>query len=221
MEESMIKQLWQEYDQKLEKSLQLNYKIIREMQTKKIEDHINSFRRNQFFGVVVGILFTVFLVFLVVNSLNNIYFAISIGLIALFNIFAVAAYIRHLAMLERVSITDSITRTQEKLAAIQSSFNMVGRIMVLQTPFWCTFWYSQQLVDHGGTTFWAINLTVLALFTILSVYLFNTLTYKNIHRRWVRSFIESFGGKKIIKAMEFLKEIEEYKAEDGESGTKR
>ncbi|MEZ2337414.1 hypothetical protein AB6735_17345 [Mucilaginibacter sp. RCC_168] len=213
MEESKIKQLWQEYDLKLEKSLQLNYKIIREMQTKKIEDHINSFRRNQVLGVVAGILFTVSLGFLVINSLNNIYFAISIGLIALFNIFAVASYLRHLIMLERISIADTITGTQEKLAAIQSSLNMVGRIMILQTPFWCTFWYNQQLVDHGGATFWAINLTVLALFTILSVYLFNTLTYKNIHRKWVRSFVESFGGKKIIKAMEFLKEIEEYKME--------
>ncbi|MES2276722.1 MAG: hypothetical protein V4592_11920 [Bacteroidota bacterium] len=210
MEESTIKQLWYDYDLKLEKSLQLNYKIIREMQTQKAESHISSFRRNQVFGVVGGIIWILILVFLVLNALHNIYFVISVGLIALFNIFAVATYIRHLAMLDQVNITDSITVAQQKLAAIQTSLNNVGRILVLQAPLYCTFWYNQQLVDHGGAAFWLINLSIVAFFVAVSVYLFKTLTYKNIHRKWVRGFIESFGGKKLIKAMEFLNEIEEY-----------
>lgn len=210
MEESTIKQLWYDYDLKLEKSLQLNYKIIREMQTQKAETHISSFRRNQVFGVVGGIIWILILVFLVLNTLHNIYFVISVGLIALFNIFAVGTYIRHLAMLDQVNITDSITVAQQKLAAIQTSLNNVGRILVLQAPLYCTFWYNQQLVDHGGTMFWLINLTIVAFFVAASVYLFKTLTYKNIHRKWVKGFIESFGGKKLIKAMEFLNDIEEY-----------
>jgi hypothetical protein len=113
-------------------------------------------------------------------------------------------------MLDQMNITDSVTQAQQKLAAIQSSLNNVGRILVLQAPLYCTFWYNQQLVDHGGTTFWLINLTIVAVFVIVSVYLFKTLTHKNIHRKWVRNFIENFGGKKLSKAMEFLNEIEEY-----------
>ncbi len=177
MEELAIKQLWQEYDRKLEKNLQLNYRIIREMQTRKFEDHISSFKKNQVLGVVTGVLWIAFLVFLVVNTLHNPYFVISIGMIALFNIFAVAAYIRHLWLLDLVDISDSITTAQQKLASIQTSFNTVGRILVLQAPFYCTFWYSQELVDHAGTTFWIINLSIVALFIIASLYLFTTLTH--------------------------------------------
>jgi hypothetical protein len=213
MEELAIKQLWHKYDLKLEKSLQLNQKIIRELQTQKAESNLGSFRRNQVVGVVIGLLWTIFLVFLVFHALNNIYFVISVGLIALFNIFAVAAYIRHLVLLDGVNITDSITGAQQKLATIQTSLNNVGRILVLQAPLYCTFWYNQQLVDHGGTTFWLINLTIVGFFVAISIYLFNKLTYKNIHIKWVKAFIESFGGKKLIKAMEFLKDIEEYKME--------
>jgi hypothetical protein len=213
MEELEIKQLWQEYDRKLEKNLQLNYRIISEMQTRKFEDHISSFKRNQVLGVVTGIIWIAFLVFLVVNTLHNMYFVVSIGLIALFNIFAVAAYIRHLWLLGQVNIADSITSAQQKLATIQTSFNNVGRILVLQAPFYCTFWYSQELVDHAGTTFWIINLSIVTVFVIASLYLFKTLTHENIHRKWVRAFMESFGGKKLIRAMEFLKEIEVYKTE--------
>ncbi len=213
MEELAIKQLWHDYDAKLEKSLQLNYRIIREMQTQKYEDHIGSFKKNQVAGIIIGILWILFLVFLVVNTLHNIYFVISIGMIALFNIFAVGTYIRHLVLLDQVNIADSITGAQEKLAAIQTSLNNVGRILVLQAPFYCTFWYSQELVDHAGTTFWIINLSVVTLFVIASLYLFKTLTFENIHRKWVRGVIESFGGKKLIKAKEFLEEIEAYKTD--------
>ena len=60
MEELDIKQLWHTYDLKLEKSLQLNYRIMSEMQTQKAENNINAFRRNQVAGVVIGILWILF-----------------------------------------------------------------------------------------------------------------------------------------------------------------
>lgn len=214
MEELEIKQLWQAYDIKLERSLQLNHKIIREIQTQKAEDNISSFRRNQVWGVVGGIIWILLLVFLIVHALNNIYFVISVGLIALFNVFAVATYIRHLAILDQLNVTDSITGAQLKLATIQTSLNNVGRILILQAPLYCTFWYNQDLVAHAGTTFWLINLAIVTLFVIASIYLFKTLTYKNIHRKWVKAFVESFGGRKLTKAMEFLKDLEDYKTEN-------
>ncbi|SKB41573.1 hypothetical protein [Daejeonella lutea] len=215
MEELAIKALWHEYDKKLEQSLQLNYRIIKEMQTQKYEDQIGSFKRNQVAAVVAGVIWIMILVFLVVNTLHNLYFVASVGMIALFNVFAVAAYIRHLVLLDQVDISDSITDSQQKLAVIQVSLNNVGRILVLQAPFYCTFWYNQELVDHAGFTFWAINLSIVTVFVAGSIYLFNTLTHENIHRKWVRGFIEGYGGKKLIKAMEFLKQIEEYKSEVG------
>ena len=213
MEELDIKQLWHAYDLKLEKSLQLNYRIMSEMQTQKAESNISSFRRNQVAGVVIGILWVLFLVFWTIIGHSNIYFAGSMGIIALFNIFAVATYIRHLALLDQVNVADNITGAQQKLATIQASLSNSGRIMILQAPFWCTFWYNQQLVDHADAMFWIINLTVVAFFITLSVYLYNKLTYKNIHIKWVKAFMEGFGGKKLIKAMEFMNEIENYKKE--------
>ncbi len=213
MNEQDIKQLWQAYDAKLERSLQLNEKIIKEIQTQKAEKNISSFRRSQITGVVIGLLWVLLLVFLTIAGAQNIYFAGSMGIIALFNILAVATYIRHLALLDQVNITDNITGAQQKLATIQVSLNNVSRIMILQAPLWCTFWYNQQLVDHAGLTFWLINLAVVGCFIVLSVYLYQKLSYKNIHIKWVKAFVESFGGKKLSSAMEFLHDIEEYKAE--------
>lgn len=213
MEELEIKQLWQQYDKRLEESLRINKQIIREMQTQKAESKINSFQIRQVVGLILGIFWVIFLGFLVVNTLNNLYFAISVGLIMLFNIFAIAVYIRNLELLSQINITDNITDSQQKLATIQSSLINVGRILILQTPFYCTFYYSNELVAHAGTLFWLIQLVALSFFTGLSIYLYRTLTYKNIHRKWVRNIIGSFGGKTLTKAMEFLNEIEDYRTE--------
>ena len=55
-----------------------------------------------------------------------------------------------------------------------------------------------------------IILSLVAIVGIAAFALFKTLTHKNIHRKWVRNFMESFGGKKLSAAMEFLNDIEEY-----------
>jgi hypothetical protein len=69
------------------------------------------------------------------------------------------------------------------------------------------------MIDGAGVWFWVINLSVVAIVIILTIYLFQKLSYKNIHIKWVKAFNESYGGKKLTKAMEFLKDIEEYKRE--------
>ncbi|WP_316791503.1 hypothetical protein [Pedobacter frigoris] len=213
MEELDIKQLWSSYDAKLERSLALNLRVMKELQTQKAEHKLRAFRKNQVIGVILGVVWIAFLVFLVVNTLDNIYFVISVGFIILFNVFATFAYIRHIVMLAEVNIEDSITESQRKITEIQSSFTNVGRILVLQTPFYCTFWYNQELVANAGIGFWLIQLVIVSFFTFGSIFLFKKLTYKNIHVKWVKAALESFGGKTLTKAMEFLNEIEEYKTE--------
>jgi len=213
MEERDIKQLWNSFDVQLERSLALNLRMLTELQTQKAENKLRSFRRNQITGVVLGVIWIAFLVFLVVNTLHNIYFVISVGFIILFNVFATAAYIRHLVLLSEVDIEDSVTESQRKITKIQSSFNNIGRILVLQAPFYCTFWYNNDLVANAGMGFWLIQLVIVSFFTFISIFLFRKLTYKNVHIKWVKAALESFGGKTLTKAMEFLDEIEQYKAE--------
>ncbi len=207
MEETDVKKLWQLYDNKLEKSLTLNHKIIREIQSQKAENSINSFRKTQVLGILAGILWIVFLGFLVLNSLDKIYFAISAGAILLFNVYAVVAYIWTVVIINGINIAGNITETQQKLTLLQNSFTKIGRVLILQAPFYCTFWYTDELVAHGGTTFWLIQLLVVSFFTGISIYLYRQLTPENNHKKWVRAI----GDSKLRKAIEFLNEIEEFK----------
>ncbi|GAA4314619.1 hypothetical protein GCM10023149_10830 [Mucilaginibacter gynuensis] len=211
MEELDIKQLWHAYDAKLERSLQLNHKIIKDMQTQKAENKINAFRNQLILGVVLGTLWLVILGLAVFDHLGNIYFVISASFIIFFNLYAVIKYAQHAGQLYNIDLNGNITQAQEKLAAIQLSGIDVGRILILQTPFYCTFWYNDTLVAHAGTTFWLIQLIVVSLFIILSVAAYRLLNYRKARRTWVKNLIKSFGGTELSKAIDFLDEIEDYK----------
>jgi hypothetical protein len=213
MEPDELKNIWHAHEEKLEKSLILNRKMIEEIQTRKAVSKLNSFLISQWIGIVAGIVWVLFLGFLVYHLLGYLYFSISAGMIMLFTSLAIFVYIKHVVIIGRINIGGSITETQRKLASVQASLINVGRLMFLQTPFYCTFFISDKLVKHGGATFWTIEIVVTAFFTFLSIWLYRSLTSKNMYKKWVRKMIDGLGAKSVRKAMEFVNEIDEFRKE--------
>ena len=148
MNEQELKSIWQSYDKKIDKILEINKQQLQAIQTQKAETNIQSFKRNHTIVMVLGSVWVLFLGFLLYNIRHNIYFTISVGLIMLFNVFAVALYLRHIIILGQINIAESITETQRKLALVHTSYSQVGRVLLLQTPLYCTFYYSDALIQH-------------------------------------------------------------------------
>jgi hypothetical protein len=181
--------------------LAINKQQLYALQTEKAESKIRSFTKGHAAAVVLGIVWIGFLSFLVYHSLDKFYFSLSLSLLILFNVFAVIAYIRHIAILTSVSIEESITETQRKIA-------------LLQTPLYCTWWYTEDLVQNGSEFFWTVNAMVVGLFSAAAIFLFIKLSYSNPSAKWLRWTDKYFGSEKLAKASEFLTEIEEYKKEN-------
>ena len=215
MNEEELKRIWHGNDQRIDAMLQINKEKLYAVQTKKAESKIRSFKRNHVAVALFGVVWILFLGFLLYHAHTNIFFTVSLSMILLFNVFAVALYFRHILMLNAIDITGSVTVTQTKLIEVQDSYSQVGRVLLLQTPFYCTWWYSEELVRSGGALFWIINLTILSLLTALSVYLFVRLSNKNKSDNWVKRIDRMFGAEKLQQASLFLQEIEDYKKEDG------
>lgn len=214
MNESELKNIWQSYDKKIEKILEINKQQLYALQTEKAESKIRSFIKGHTVVILLGIVWIGFLSFLVYHTLDKPYFSISVSLLIVFNIFAVIAYIRHIAILTSVSIEESITETQRKIALVRTSDNLVGRILLLQTPLYCTWWYTEELVQNGGVFFWTVNAIIVALLTAAAIFLFVKLSPNNPSAKWLRWTNKYFGSEKLAKASEFLKEIEEFKKEN-------
>jgi hypothetical protein len=214
MNESELKNIWQSYDKKIDQILEINKQQLYALQTEKVESKIRSFVKGHTAVMILGIVWIIFLVFLVYHSLDKFYFSLSVGLLAVFNVFAVFAYIRHIVILTSVNIEESITETQRKVALVRTSDNLVGRILLLQTPLYCTWWYTEDLVQNGGVFFWTVNAIIVALFTAGAIFLFIKLSPNNQSAKWIRWTNKFFGSEKLTKASEFLQEIEEFKKEN-------
>jgi hypothetical protein len=205
-----LKSLWQAYDKKLERTLALNLHLVREIQTQKAKSAIRSMRGIKVFTLLAGILWVLVLGVLVFNSLQfeRIFLVVSAGMIMVFNIVAIAAYIRHLVLMSRISNSESVVQTQKQLAMLQASTISVTRILFLQAPFYTTFWFTPAML--GNTWFWAVAVPVTALFTFGAVWMYRNITLKNAGKRWFRWLFSGKEWTPVEKARAFLREIDEF-----------
>jgi hypothetical protein len=133
---------------------------------------------------------------------------------------AMAAYLRELILVGRISYADNIVDTQKKLAGIQRSIMRSLRISWLQLPFWATVFVTNELILTGGPLFWAIEIPLVVVFIVLAVYLYRNLTLENAtKKKWVARLIRGTGWTSVSRAMEFLREIEEFRKDSGSSST--
>jgi hypothetical protein len=220
MEDIELKNIWHSYDKKIEEarllnlqSWALNLRCFESIQTRKAQSKLSSLAWFKLAAVVLGILWVLFLgVLLLATHFANLYFSVSIAMIMLFSIFAVAVYIKHIVLIKQVDHSESITHTQQKLAALELSTIQSTRIVWLQLPFYSTWFWSNHWIAAIGVQFWLIVLPVTLLFCIAAIFLYKNISVNNMHKKWVKTFMMMGPEyKSIIKAGEFITAIEEFK----------
>ena len=154
MNELELQSIWNAYDKKLEKSLKLNLRIFEDLQTSKAKSKLGSLSAIKVVGIVLGMLWNLFLGALIYgNHFKNLYFTVSVGLLMLFGVVAIATYIKHLVLINEINYTESITATQSKLAELQVSTIRVTGFLWLQMPFYTTFFWNNDWVMKGDLGF--------------------------------------------------------------------
>ena len=212
MEDITLKNLWKAQDEKLDRSMKLNLFILESMQKQKAQSKLNGLARLKLVAVILGIAWSLFLGMLIYgNQLQNIYFTVSAGMIMLITILAVAHYIKHIVLIRELDYSQSITYAQKKLSKLQAStFN--SRFILLQTPFYTTWFWSTGMIEGSGIKFWLIALPITLLFTVFTIWLYRNLTPDNMHKKWVKALVKNDPEHiSVMKAQDFLNEIEEFK----------
>lgn len=211
MEDITLKNLWKAQEEKLDRTMKLNLFILESLQKQKAQSKLNSLARLKLVAVILGIVWALFLGLLIYgNQLQNVYFTVSVGMIMLITILAIAVYIKHIALIRQLDYSQSITDTQKKLSKLQAStFN--SRFILLQTPFYTTWFWSTQMINTG-IKFWLIAVPITLFFTLLTIWLYRNLTPGNMHKKWVKALIKNDPEHiSIMEAQDFLNEIEEFK----------
>ncbi len=92
--------------------------------------------------------------------------------------------------------------------------------MVLQFPFWTTFYLSSRwFPDSVGLLYIIFQIILTGSFTYLAYWLYKNQTINNLDKKWYKHLIAGSGGKSVMKAIEFYKEIEDFQKEDNNAGT--
>ena len=220
MDDMELQNIWKAYDQKLEEAKLLNMqswalhiKTFEVLQSQKAKSKLNSLSRFKIWTILGGIAWIAFLFFLIFYSLSfqKIFFLVSASMIALFSLIAVIVYIQHVIWIRQIDNSDSIVEVQEKISKLQVSTLQIVRILFLQTPFYTTFFFTPKWAMSGDIWFWLISVPITILFTLLSIWLYRNINAKNAHKKWFRILFNSPEWTSVIKAMLFLKELEEYK----------
>jgi hypothetical protein len=215
-----LQNIWQAYDKKLEdskllnmQSWALNMQCFEDLQKQKAKLKLNKLATFKKWTIFLGIIWVLFLVFLVVNSLvfSKIAFVISAGMIALITTIGIGLYIKQLILIKQIDNSDSITVVQEKLAALQFSTLNIPRILFLQSPFYCTWWFTPKWIASGDPGFWFISLPIALAFAYAGIWLYRNINYKNMDKKWFKILFNSPEWTSVIKAKHFINEIEAFK----------
>ncbi len=195
MEEATIKKIWEDSTRQLERarvlnlqSWALNLRSFEMMQLQKAKSRLHALVPLKLFAVVAGIVWVLFLGLLVYgNRMANPFFTISVAIIALFNLLAIVVYLRHVVWIRQISYSESVVATQEKLSRLQVSTINTVRILMLQMPFYATwFWHISWI---GTARFWLISFPAALCCAWLSYWFFKNLTLRNMDNKWVRRFM--------------------------------
>jgi hypothetical protein len=228
MELNEIKSLWETYDKKLEASLKLNQHFIDLIEAEKVKSKLAPlFWRRMAEGIVQLACMIFLVVFLVRNFFEPVYSISALSLIAFYMV-AFINSIKQLVIIKRMDYSNDIVTLQSGLAMLQAHNLDYARMIVLFIPACLAFptvvlkaindlhiaaFANKDMMTLTGGHWWTAQLAATLSLIPLGLWCYKQLSYKNLHKKWVRDFIQRSSGKRVRKAAEFMKELHSLKFE--------
>jgi hypothetical protein len=217
MENTELISIWKAQNAKIEKTLAINELLLKEVTNNKVKTSLKSLITLKTAGIVAFILYILLLSYLLVYSISNYssalnYFIVSISVITLVNIKGLADYIKHLVWSNNVNYNGSVMEIQQQLSRLQLSIISHAKGMCLQIPFYTTFYLSNKWFPQDvGLGYIILQVIITGSFVFLTYWLYKNHKPENLDKKWFRNLIAGSGGKPVMKAMEFYKEMEDFK----------
>ena len=219
MESIELISIWKEQNAKIEKALAINQLLLKETINNKAKHSLMSLIRLKTAGIIAFVFYLLFLGYILAYAFANYssawnYFIISVSVIALVNVKGFSDYIRHLVWTNNINYNGSVIEIQRQLSRLQLSIINHAKIMTLQFPFFTTFYLSNSWFPQDvGAGYIILQVLVTGAFVYFSYWLYKNTKPENLDKKWFRNLIAGSGGKSVMDAMTFYKEMEEFTKE--------
>jgi hypothetical protein len=156
------------------------------------------------------------LIKLTINAYEQVspYFLYSAYFQLMLTAIAVILYIFQLSTLYRIDFDKPVIILQKKLINLKISTLNVTRILILQLPFWTTFYWIESMFKNGTLAFFIIQGTVTLSFTYLAIWLYFNLTFENADKWWFKILLQGKEWEPLMTSIHILNDMEEEVASD-------
>ncbi|MEN0046750.1 MAG: hypothetical protein AAF806_06825 [Bacteroidota bacterium] len=212
MQEKELLELWQSYDQKLERVLSLNQEMVYEMTKNKLNATLSTLRLPKRIMLLIGIPYTLLLYFItfIAYQAAAVFVTFGFGAIALIMSTIVISYCYHLVLIHQISHSKEIIEVQKKLAELKLSSFHTARWAMLQLPFWSICWMSWNTLKDSPLIYGGINLSIFLGLAYLAYWLYRQLDMEH-QNSWVsRLLLSGREWEPIIKSSEILEQLKSY-----------
>lgn len=226
MELDELKSVWHTYDAKLQKALNLNVRFLEMIEAQKVKSKLKPL----FWGKAVetvchAAVIVLLLGYLVTNFSDLPYFASGLILLAFYAV-AIGSSISRMKIINRIDYSQDVVSIQKNLAALRTGNLNYARLTILCIPTFLayppviskaikdldlTFFSSFDIIAQSNGSWWTAQLASSIVLIPLCSWVYLQLNHRNIHKPWVKDFINKASGKRVSGALEFMNELDHLK----------
>ncbi len=217
MEVGELKKMLAAYDTKLDEKLSLNVASLKNINLDKSEKSTQSILKYRIIEIVIFSLLAMFIGNYIATNWSQTHLAMSGIIVGVFTLIALSGSIGQVALLQQIDFAKPIVDIRKKIELVNTHGLFFIKLMFLSTPIWWSYvvvgsdyLFNIDLYNNMDSDFVLKYLMVNSLLIIPMIWFLNKLTYKNLNVKWVRKTIGFFVGTKTMKALDFLKDIEEF-----------
>ena len=223
MELDDLKSMWLSDNEKLERRLKVNEQKIELMQAQKIESSIAPLFWKQ--GIICflhGIVILLLVVFIIQNITEIPYALSGFLLLAFYSILFSDAW-KQMKIIKGLDYNADLVSLQSSLLRLQTHIVRYARLAVLLIPALLAFpvvatkvikdykvsmWSDFDIIRQSNGNWWTAQIIATIVLVPLGIWFYREISFRNIHKKWVKDFIRKFSGARVTKSLEFLHELQ-------------
>ena len=220
MNDTDLKYLWQTGNNQIAISQKSDKTSLDKLTKRNVSHFLSSMKPIKIFTLLVGLLWVLgigyVLIKLTINAYDQVslYFLYSAYFQVMLTAMAVILYIIQLSTLYSIDFNKPVVILQKTLINLKASTLNVTKILILQLPFWTTFYWNESMFKNGTLPLFILQGAVTISFTYLSLWLFFNLKYENADKWWFKLLLQGKEWEPLITSIGILNDMEEGGASD-------
>jgi hypothetical protein len=226
MELTELKSIWKAYDSKLERSLKLNIHCLEMIQAQKVKSKLTPLLWQRGAEITSHSIFILLLLGFLYKNFFQLPYAISTIPLLAFYFIAFVNCLKQIRIIRQMDYSNDIITIQSSLVMLRTHNINLVRLACLFIPAYLAFpmIVSETIADFGFTgldyldvrsgyhgNWWTVQIISSIVLLPACIWLYRQVSFKNIHKKWVKDTIRKFSGTRVTKAIELVNEIEELK----------